>query len=458
VDWFVDALQHYPEISIFLALALGYWLGSLKLGSFSLGSVTGTLLMAVLIGQLHIAISANVKATCFLLFLFLVGYGVGPEFFRGLRRDGLPQMIFAAMQCVVSLATGYGVAKAFGYDVGQAAGLLAGSQTISALLGTATDAINKLAIPDEEKKRLLEAMTVAYAVTYIFGTAGTAWILSALGPRLVGGNVTAACREYEAGMSVGAADGPEIVAAHRLVALRARQLTGHRAADTTRDELESVFLQRPVFAAHSLSTPVLVALRREVKRPTKPPASPPRAVSVNAVIFVAAGITSGGLVGALAIRIGEVPLSLSTSGGALVAGLVFGWLRSSYRIFEGVAEPALATLNSVGLNMFIAVVGINAGPGFVAGLGEAGPGLFVAGIFVTAIPLIVGLLLARYVFRFHPGVALGCVAGARTTAAALGAVQDVVRSKVPALGYTVPYAVGNTLLTLCGIAIVMLMT
>jgi AspT/YidE/YbjL antiporter-like protein len=458
VDWFVDTLQQYPEISIFLALALGYWLGSLRLGSFSLGSVTGTLLMGVLIGQLHITISANVRATCFLLFLFLVGYGVGPQFFRGLRRDGLPQMIFAAIQCIISLATGYGVARAFGYDVGQAAGLLAGSQTISALLGTATDAINNLAIPDEEKKRLLEAMTVAYAVTYIFGTAGTAWILSALGPRLVGGNVTAACRAYEAGLSVEAADGPEIIGAHWQVALRAHQLMRDRAADTTSDEFESMFLRPRVVAAHSFSAPVLVASRREVKRPTKPQASPPRTISVNAVIFVGAGIASGGLVGALAIQIGEVPLSLSTSGGALVAGLLFGWLGSSYRIFEGVAEPALATMNSVGLNMFIAVVGINAGPGFVGGLAEAGPGLFVAGILVTTIPLVVGLLLARYVFRFHPGIALGCVAGARTTAPALSAVQDVVRSNVPALGYTVPYAVGNTLLTICGIAIVMLMT
>jgi AspT/YidE/YbjL antiporter-like protein len=457
VDWFVDTLQQYPEISIFLALALGYSLGSLRLGSFSLGSVTGTLLMGVLIGQLHIAISANVRATCFLLFLFLVGYGVGPQFFRGLRRDGLPQMIFAAIQCIISLATGYGVAKAFGYDVGQAAGLLAGSQTISALLGTATDAINRLAIPDEEKKRLLDAMTVAYAVTYIFGTAGTAWILSALGPTLVGGRVTAACREYEARMSGDAADGPEMIAAHRQVALRAYQLTGDRSARTTIDEFDSVFLRRRPFATQPHSAAALVAPRREVRRLTKPPAFASRTVSVNAVIFVASGIALGGLVGGLAIKIGEVPLSLSTSGGALVAGLVFGWIRSSFRIFEGMAEPALATMNSVGLNVFIAVVGINAGPGFVAGLGQAGPSLFVAGILVTAIPLVVGLLLARYVFGFHPGIALGCVAGARTTAPALSAVQDVLQSNVPALGYTVPYAVGNTLLTICGIAIVMLM-
>ena len=457
MDWFVDTLQQYPEISIFLSLAMGYWLGGLKLGSFSLGSVTGTLLMGVLIGQMNIPISASVRATCFLIFLFLVGYGVGPQFFQGLKRDGLPQMSFAALQCAISLATGYGVAKAFGYDVGQAAGLLAGSQTISALLGTATDAINRLAIPDEEKKRLLDAMTVAYAVTYIFGTAGTAWILSALGPRLVGGRVTAACRDYEARMSGDAADGPEMIAAHRQVALRAYQLTGDRSARTTIDEFESVFLRRRPFATQPRSAAALVAPRREVRRLTKPPAFASRTVSVNAVIFVASGITLGGLVGGLAIKIGEVPLSLSTSGGALVAGLVFGWIRSSFRIFEGMAEPALATMNSVGLNVFIAVVGINAGPGFVAGLGQAGPSLFVAGILVTAIPLVAGLLLARYVFGFHPGIALGCVAGARTTAPALSAVQDVLQSNVPALGYTVPYAVGNTLLTICGIAIVMLM-
>ena len=457
MDWLVETLQQFPELSIFLALALGYSLGSLRVGSFSVGSVTGTLLMGVLVGQLHVAISSNVKAVCFLVFLFFVGYGVGPQFFRGLRRDGVPQMLFATAQCAISLVTGYAVAKAFGYDVGQAAGLLAGSQTISALLGTATDAINKLPLSSEEKQRLLDSMTVAYAVTYIFGTAGTAWILAALGPRLVGGNVTAACREYETRMVALPAYDPELVAAYRGVAHRARELTRDRAPDRTLEELEPALLSPPVFAGAARSTAVLAMPRRHLKTSAQT-ATVPRAVTVNAVIFLASGITLGGLVGALAIKIGEVPLSLTTSGGALVSGLVFGWLRSSYRFFEGVPDPAMATMNSVGLNVFIAVVGINAGPGFMAGLGQTGLSLVVAGVLVTAIPLVVGLLLARYVFRFHPGIALGCVAGARTTAPALGAVQDVIHSKVPALGYTVPYAVGNTLLTICGIAIVMLMS
>ena len=457
MDWLVEPLQQFPELSIFLALALGYSVGSLRIGSFSVGSVTGTLLMGVVVGQVHVAISANVKASCFLVFLFFVGYGVGPQFFRGLRRDGMPQMLFATVQCAISLATGYGVAKAFGYDVGQAAGLLAGSQTISALLGTATDAINRLPVTSEEKQRLLDSMTVAYAVTYIFGTAGTAWILSALGPWLVGGNVTAACRDYEMRMIILPAHDPELADAYRRVARRAYELTRDRAAGGTLDELEPALVPPPAFAGGGGSTAVLAMPRRPLRASARTLAAP-RAVTVNAVIFLASGITLGGLVGALTTKVGEVPLTLTTSGGALVSGLVFGWLRSSYRFFEGVPDPAVATMNSVGLNVFVAVVGINAGPGFVAGLGQTGVSLVVAGIFVTAIPLVVGLLLARYVFRFHPGIALGCVAGARTTAPALGAVQDVIQSRVPALGYTVPYAVGNTLLTICGIAIVMLIS
>jgi AspT/YidE/YbjL antiporter-like protein len=457
VEWLVEALQEFPEVSIFLVLALGYSMGSLRVGSFSLGPVTGTLLMGVLVGQMRIAISPSVKATCFLIFLFFVGYSVGPRFFQGLRRDGLPQVLFAAVQCIISLATGYVVAKAFGYDVGQAAGLLAGSQTISALLGTATDAINKLSIPSEEKRRLLDAMTVAYAVTYIFGTAGTAWILSALGPRLVGGDVAAACRGYEGELTSKPASDPETAAAFRQVAASARELTSSGAAWAAPEDREPAFPRRSVFAAPSRSAAPLVMPRRADRLPVSAVAYAPRPAGANAVILVASGITVGGLAGALALRAGEVPLSLTTSGGTLLAGLVFGWVRSRYHILEDVPEPALVTMNSVGLNIFIAVVGINAGPGFIAGLAAAGPSLLVAGMFVTAIPLIVGLLLARHVFGFHPGIALGCVAGARTAAPALGAVQDVVQSKVPGLGYTIPYAIGNTILTIWGIAIVTLM-
>lgn len=474
MDGLIATFRHYPELSILLALALGYWIGGLQIGTFSLGSVTGTLLMGVLIGQMHITISASVKATFFLMFLFAVGYGAGPEFFRGLKNQGVPQAIFAAVQCVVSLAVGYAVAKALGYDVGQAAGLLAGSQTISGLLGTAAEAINKLALPDDEKKRLIDAMPVAYAVTYIFGTAGSAWILSALGPTLVGGNVKSACEEYEAKMARQAhAAELKLVARGQRVSLT-DMLLGAESVRPLPDAALHVGGEKTgegrTFGALALAPEVsprvgaggavlaLVEPRRAGRRVSRDPGPPGRSPNMSDILFVGAGVTIGAFIGALAIKVGDVPLSLSTSGGALIAGLVFSWLRSVRPSFGGVPEPILWMMNSVGLNIFMAVVGINSGPGFVTGLREAGLSLFLAGILVTAIPLLIGLLLARYVFRFHPGIALGCVAGARTTGAALGAVQDVVQSKVPALGYTVTYAVGNTLLTIWGIVIVILMT
>ena len=140
----------------------------------------------------------------------------------------------------------------------------------------------------------------------------------------------------------------------------------------------------------------------------------------------------------------------------MIAGLVFGWLRSKHPTFGRIPEPSQWVLNNVGLNMFIAVVGISAGPSFVQGFHDVGISLFLVGAAATTLPLIIGLLLARYLFKFHPAIALGCCAGARTTTAALGAIQDAVESETPALGYTVTYAVGNTLLIIWGVVIVLL--
>jgi len=169
------------------------------------------------------------------------------------------------------------------------------------------------------------------------------------------------------------------------------------------------------------------------------------------------GIAVGALAGALSITVGQIPLSLSTSGGALLRGLVCGWLRSVNRTFGRIPAPALWVLNNIGLSAFIAVVGITAGPSFVAGLKSSGLSLLAAGVFVTCMPLVVGLLAGRFIFRFHPAITLGACAGARATTAALGAIQDACKSKVPAVGYTVPYAVGNMLLITWGVVIVALL-
>src|SRR5687767_15436521 len=145
-DFIVATLQKSPELAIFLSLAIGYWIGVIKLGSFSLGTVTGTLLAAILIGQLGITVSPNVKSIFFIMFLFAVGYGVGPQFVRGVATDGLPQAIYTVVQCVLSLLVAVVIAKIAGYDLGYAAGLYSGSQTISAAMGLSTDAINRLGL------------------------------------------------------------------------------------------------------------------------------------------------------------------------------------------------------------------------------------------------------------------------------------------------------------------------
>src|SRR5277367_1284905 len=115
MNWLFNTLRTNPEIAIFLALAIGFYVGGLKFGKFSLGNVTGVLLAGVLIGQLNITISPNVKSVFFLMFLFAVGYSVGPQFFRGLKSDGLPQVLFAIIVCVACLLSAFVAAKMAGY-------------------------------------------------------------------------------------------------------------------------------------------------------------------------------------------------------------------------------------------------------------------------------------------------------------------------------------------------------
>lgn len=564
MEWIFNQLRERPELAIFLTLFLGFWLGKLKIGKFSLGTVTSVLLVGVVVGQLNITIGDPMKAVFFLMFLFAVGYKVGPQFFRGLKKDGLPQVGFAALMCIVSLLATWGLAKIMGYHVGEAAGLLAGSQTISAVIGVASDTIHQLNVSEAQKATYINAIPVAYAVTYIFGTAGSAWVLASLGPKLLGGldKVKADCRELEAKMGSSEADEPGFMTAVRPVIFRAYKAMnqwfsgGRKVADleeyldgqgkrlfvervrqegvireVTPDmilkkgdeivlsgrrefvigeedwigpevidvqlldfpaETLPVMITRKTFAGETVATirkqkfmhgvsirtikragiqiPVLaqtvvdagdmielVGTKHEVENAAKQMGYIDRPTNQTDMIFVGLGILVGGLVGALSIHLGGVPISLSTSGGALIAGLVFGWLRSKHPTFGGIPEPSLWVLNNVGLNMFIAVVGIAAGPSFIAGFKEVGISLFVVGALATSIPLIAGLLMARYLFKFHPALALGCTAGARTTTAALGAIQDAVESETPALGYTVTYAVGNTLLIIWGVVIVLMM-
>jgi putative transport protein len=181
-----------------------------------------------------------------------------------------------------------------------------------------------------------------------------------------------------------------------------------------------------------------------------------RPSSETDVVFVGLGILVGGLVGALTLEMGDLPLSLTASGGALIMGLVFGWLRSVRPTFGRIPEPALWVFDTIGLAVFIGVVGLSAGPSFVAGLRATGASLLLVGFVVAVVPHAVALLFGRCVLKMNPVILLGACAGAGTVTAALRAIQDEAGSKLPVLGYTVPYAIGNILLTAWGPVIVML--
>jgi putative transport protein len=562
INWFFQTLKSYPEIAVFLSLALGYYFGSFTYKGLGLGAVTATLIAAVIIGQIGITISGPLKPFFFLMFLFAIGYGVGPQFVRGIAQDGLPQALFAAVVCVFCLLAAYLGAKIAGYDVGSAAGLYAGSQTISASMGLATDAINRLGLSPEDTKKLLDGMPVAYAVSYIFGTVGSALVLALLGPALLGIDLETACKQYEEqyggkkqmggpgtawhqfdlrafrvrerGPAVGKTvqEAEALIPDQRVFILRIRQngkitdatsntvihagdivavagrrdvlvrLIGDQAEEVDDRELlavpiegvdvyvtnkavdgktleelatvppaRGVFLRKITRGAIAIDIPILpntqlnrgdivtlVGRTPDVAAATKMLGRPDRVTDVADVAFIGAAVAIGALIGAFVYKIGSVPLTLSTSGGALISGLFFGWLRSVKPTFGRIPSPTVWFMNSVGLNVFIAVVGISSGPGFVAGLQKQGFSLFLWGVAVTTVPLILAMYVGKYLFRFHDAIVLGCCSGARTTTASLGMINDRAKSQIPGLGYTVTYAVGNTLLTIWGMVLVMLMT
>ena len=241
-------MRNNPELAVFLTLAIGFLIGRVKFGSFSLGIVVGTLLAGVLIGQLDIKVPGVVKTIFFALFLFTTGYKVGPQFFRGLKGDAIPQVALTVVLCVACLLTAFGFAKLLGFDVGTAAGLLAGAFSESTVIGTAGEAIQRLAIPDAEKTALLNNIPVAYAVTYLIGTASLVWFIPTIGPKLMGINL----REEGARMQAeigGAELGLGVVSATRRFDARAYRVTNPNLVNKTVAQLEALPVNVRVFIA-----------------------------------------------------------------------------------------------------------------------------------------------------------------------------------------------------------------
>ena len=469
LTWLEQFLVRYPELALFLVIAAGYWIGSIKVGAFSLGPVTGALFAGLLLGRFaHVPVSGMTKSFLFLLFLFGIGYSVGPQFVQSLRRrDGLRPMLLALVMSTTGLAVSILVAKALRLDPGFAAGLMAGSLTQSAAMGTATDAVNGLAISEADRELFVAHIAVADAVCYIFGYAGVIIFLTTIVPLLLKidlktealklelalgvtrpkTGLASAWRKFELrayrvaekspliGLTVAAAEAraPD----QRLFILRLRR--GERVAEAEPDAIlaagDVIALSGPrefivehigpsaeeVEDRELLDVPILTAdvllmnsklagtnlgdasreewarglylrwvrrgdqeipvgdgvelQRGDLLRIVGPEPVVERAVAkIGANVdpharidFVVLGLAIflGGVIGVLVtFSVGGVKISLSTSVGTLLAGIVVGYLRSLYPLFGRIPEGSIALMTSLGLSAFVGLTGIHAGPIF----------------------------------------------------------------------------------------------
>jgi len=178
-----------PLLALFITIALGYLVGKIKIGSFVLGGIAGTLLVGVTIGQLGIEIDSGIKAVFFALFIYAVGFQGGPQFFHALNRRSLNQLASSFVMCFTGLLCVLLAAWMFGLDRGLAAGLAAGGLTQSAIIGTAGDAIAKLGLSPELIKAMQTNVAVGYAVCYIFGSLGPIIMVSWFLPMIMKWNI-----------------------------------------------------------------------------------------------------------------------------------------------------------------------------------------------------------------------------------------------------------------------------
>ena len=557
MDAIVNLLRSYPELALFATLSLGYFLGQFKIGKVGLGTVASTLLVGVVIGLADVKISPFTKSVFFYLFIFAIGYKVGPQFFRGLRGEGLQQALLTVIFCFIALGSVWAISMIMGYDKGLAAGLMAGAVTESATIGSASDAINKLNVPQATKDSALSHVAVAYSVTYLFGSAGVTWFLSQMGPRILGVDLKEECAkkerelsggrgEQDAGVSTGFAqfvarafrvggspgnghrsvaeieragqgmfsvervrhgtalldaEPATVVSEGDVVAVVGRREAVVKAGTTLGEEVADMdLLEFPLQSADVIVTnkrmvgrtlreiatehgrgvrlKKLVRLGQEVaflldapvqRGDTLQVIGAPRNVSRAAkelgyaerptpdadLTWLAAGVVLGVLIGIPALMYKGVAIGLGTSGGVLIMGLVLGHLRSTYPVFGKLPAPAGWLLETLGLNTFIAIVGIGAGLSFVSGLKTFGMPLLVSGVTAVLIPHTLTLLIGKKFFpRINAGVLVGICCGAGTNTPALLATQEAAQSKIPVLGYAVPYAIGNVLIIAWGPVIV----
>lgn len=544
-----------PVIALFLSLAIGHLIGKLRVGPVQLGGICGTLFIALLIGQLGVTIDEDLKNTAFALFIFALGFTAGPQFFANIK-SGWRYGIFSAIEVATVLALLAVAVLVLHLDPGTTAGLFAGSATESAVIGTASEALARLDLPEAQIAALQANVATAYSVTYLFGLVAIVFFASQIAPLILGIDLRQSAQELarklgsEEGDGIGGGDAddgfPNIVGRAFLAGAaggltvgdfeRSRNGTvtimsvkrkgevlavddsllleeddvvlvrGRRSAViSVTERLGSEVAVPPDIVVPMVSRQVILNRKeahglqvRELRRndegrhvgrgvlithihrldqsvPALPKtvlqkgdiltlaggekevaeAAAALGVSLDATdktdfIFLGLGIVSGLVLGSLSLKIGALDLTLGTGGGALVAGLVFGWLHMRRPEHGAFPVAAAEFIKDFGLAAFIAAVGLSAGPSAVALIREYGLVLPVVGLLVSFLPALVSLLVGWKLMKIEPPILLGAIAGQHCSTPTISALVSQAGNGTPVIGYTVTYAFSNVLLPLMG--------
>lgn len=539
-----------PSVAIFLTLGLGYLVGRFHIKSFKLGATVGVLLVGLIIGQMgKFQIAPVVKNLFFDLFIFTIGYEVGPVFIASFKKKGIKFIIQSVIFSVIAFVVSFALFKIFHVNFGEAGGIIAGSLTQSACIGTANSAIEALHISQAAKTAAMSQVAIAYALTYVFGTIGVLIFLKNIAPAIFHVNLREATKEYiETNHIKTDTKSVKISANIRVRAFRINaenRYIGKTILDFNNDNV-GLNIEEIVRDGKTLTSPSTVLASNDIilvigsikkfadftdkkynlsevdannyplhlKKTTilltkvynyntlenmlangviiesayhddkkitdytllsvgdhitvigpqsyltnimKNIGYEKAAGTKTDVSFLSIGIFLGILLGAIVITIHKIPLTLGGGGGALFAGLYFGWLQEKHPNIGVIPPSTRWLLKSLGLNLFIGVVGLQAGSGFVTALKEMGWLVFVIGILVSILPHLFTLLFSKFILKMNIVDNIGSLCGSGTITAALNAVNAETDSTVFALSYTPTYALGNIFLTVMAPLIVALL-
>ncbi|XGK32720.1 aspartate-alanine antiporter [Lactobacillus acidophilus] len=539
-----------PSVAIFLTLGLGYLVGRFHIKSFKLGATVGVLLVGLIIGQMgKFQIAPVVKNLFFDLFIFTIGYEVGPVFIASFKKKGIKFIIQSVVFSVIAFVVSFALFKIFHVNFGEAGGIIAGSLTQSACIGTANSAIEALHISQAAKTAAMSQVAIAYALTYVFGTIGVLIFLKNIAPAIFHVNLREATKEYiETNHIKTDTKSVKISANIRVRAFRINaenRYIGKTILDFNNDNV-GLNIEEIVRDGKTLTSPSTVLANNDIilvigsiknfadftdkkynlsevdannyplhlKKTTilltkvynyntlenmlangviiesayhddkkitdytllsvgdhitvigpqsyltnimKNIGYEKAAGTKTDVSFLSIGIFLGILLGAIVITIHKIPLTLGGGGGALFAGLYFGWLQEKHPNIGVIPPSTRWLLKSLGLNLFIGVVGLQAGSGFVTALKEMGWLVFVIGILVSILPHLFTLLFSKFILKMNIVDNIGSLCGSGTITAALNAVNAETDSTVFALSYTPTYALGNIFLTVMAPLIVALL-